>query len=125
MNYNYYPTTYPMYQPQQQTGLTWCQGIEAAKAWYVAPNTTVDLWDSEAQTIYIKSADASGMPSMKILDYTIRDPQKPVGSVSEPKVDYLTRDDLNALYEQISELREEIDSLSIRRTPKRKEIIEE
>lgn len=125
MNYNYYPTTYPLYQTQQQTALTWCQGIESAKAWYVAPNTTIALWDSEAQTIYLKTADASGMPSMKILDYTLRDAQKPSECISEPKVEYLAKDDLQAVYEQICELREEIDSLSIRRSPKRKEIIEE
>ena len=60
-------------QQQQQAGLTWVQGEAGAKSFLVAPNTTVDLWDSEAQVIYLKSADASGMPSMKILDYTIRD----------------------------------------------------
>lgn len=125
MNYNYYPQTYPYYQQPNNNGLTWVSGIESAKAWYIAPNTTVALWDSESQTIYIKSADASGMPSMKILDYALREPTSPVERVSDAKVDYLTREDLNALYEQISDLRDEIDNLSIRRTPKKKEVIEE
>lgn len=125
MNYNYYPQTYPYYQQPNNNGLTWVSGIESAKAWYIAPNTTVALWDSESQTIYIKSADASGMPSMKILDYALREPTSPVERVSDAKADYLTRDDLNALYEQISDLRDEIDNLSIRRTPKKKEVIEE
>lgn len=125
MNYNYYPQTYPYYQQPNNNGLTWVSGIESAKAWYIAPNTTVALWDSESQTIYIKSADASGMPSMKILDYALRGPTSPVERVSDVKADYLTREDLNALYEQISDLRDEIDNLSIRRTPKKKEVIEE
>lgn len=126
MNYNYFPTTYPYYQQQAQTNaLTWVQGIEAAKSWYVAPNTTVALWDSEAQTIYLKTADASGMPTMKVLDYALRSTESHAESVSTPKVDYLTRDDLEAVYEQIRELREDIDSLSIRRVPKKKEVIEE
>ena len=125
MNYNYYPQTYPYYQQPSNNGLTWVSGIESAKAWYIAPNTTVALWDSESQTIYIKSADASGMPSMKILDYALREPTSPVERVSDAKVDYLTREDLNALYEQISDIRDEIDNLSIRRTPKKKEVIEE
>lgn len=125
MNYNYYPQTYPYYQQPNNNGLTWVSGIESAKAWYIAPNTTVALWDSESQTIYIKSADASGMPSMKILDYALREPTSPVERISDAKVDYLTREDLNALYEQISDLRDEIDNLSIRRTPKKKEVIEE
>lgn len=127
MNYNnYFPVNYPYAQPSASAnGLTWISGIDAAKAWYVAPNTTVALWDSESQTIYLKSADMSGMPSMKIIDYTLRGAENNAERIVDAKVDYLTRDDLNALYEQISDLRDEIDNLSIRRAPKKKEIIEE
>ena len=59
--------------PANQSGIIWVQGEAGAKSYLVAPNSTVQLWDSEKQTIYLKSADASGMPSMKTLDYTIRD----------------------------------------------------
>lgn len=88
MAYNpYFPTGYqPLYVPQYQqppqvpqvqpmpqaqtapqvqqgnNGLIWVQGIEAAKSYLVAPNTTIMLMDSEARQFYIKSADASGMP---------------------------------------------------------------
>lgn len=125
-NYPYYPTSYnmPYQQPQQNNGLTWVQGEAAAKSWYVPPGTTSALWDSEAQTIYLKTADASGMPSMKVLDYVVRGTEKPQNSVSEAKVDYVTKADLDAVYERINDLRDEIDNLSIRRT-KRKEIIDE
>lgn len=124
--YNYYPTGYSyLQQPQAQSnGLTWVQGEAAAKSWYVAPNTTVALWDSEAQVVYIKSADVSGMPSMKVLEYTIRGSEKPVESVSLPQVEYLTKNDLEAVYEAIRDLRDEIDNLSIRRSPKKKEVEE-
>ena len=124
--YNYYPTGYSfLQQPQAQSnGLTWVQGEAAAKSWYVAPNTTVALWDSEAQVVYIKSADVSGMPSMKVLEYTIRGSEKPVESVSLPQVEYLTKADLEAVYEAIRDLRDEIDNLSIRRSPKKKEVEE-
>ena len=81
---NGYPVNYSQYyqyQPVQQTntqqnGIIWVSGEAGAKAYMVAPNNTVQLWDSESQTIYLKSADASGMPSMKVLDYTIRDVAK-------------------------------------------------
>ena len=125
MNYNYFPMGYPYTTQQTQNALTWVSGIEAAKAWYVAPNTTVALWDSEAQTIYLKSADVSGMPSMKILDYALRGAESHADGVSVPQTEYLTREDLEAVLGQISDLRDEIDNLSIRRTPKKKEIIEE
>lgn len=54
-------------------GIIWVQGEAGAKSYLVAPNTTVQLWDSESPVIYLKSADASGMPSIKVLDYTIRE----------------------------------------------------
>lgn len=96
-------------QQQQQSGLTWVQGEAGAKSFLVAPNTTVDLWDSEAQVIYLKSADASGMPSMKVLDYTIRDssnlpPKTPVTPEYATKNEVETiKDDLRHEIDQIKE----------------------
>ena len=97
-----------MPQPQQQqTGITWVQGEAGAKAYPVAPNTTVDLWDSEEQTIYLKSADMSGMPSMKILDYTVRDSVNPKNNhlTEQPVIDtsmFVTYDDLDARLEELT-----------------------
>ena len=107
-----YPATYqPMYQPvvpaqaqqAQQSGIIWVQGEAAAKSYLVAPGNTVQLWDSEEKVIYLKSADASGMPSMKVLDYTIRGEEK-----GKTEKEYATRDELNALAEKIRELKGEI-----------------
>lgn len=109
---NYFPTGYQpmqMYVPQvqmpqqtqvQNNGLVWVQGIEAAKSYLVAPNNTIALWDSENQSVYLKSADASGMPSMRILDYKIRDTEKPDVSV-KPVQDYATKNDLEELERRI------------------------
>ena len=106
--FNGFPATYQqMYQPQyqapvqqnQQTGPNWVQGEQAAKAYLVAPGCTVTLWDSEEKVIYLKSADASGMPSMKILDYTIRG-EKP----EKPAEEYATKAELTALAEKVKEL---------------------
>lgn len=109
MAYNYFPTTYqqPVYYPPQPapqqpqpttSSLTWVQGEAGAKSYLVAPNSTVTLWDSESQTIYIKSADATGMPSIRTLDYTIR------GDVKDAKVDYATKDELEALRKEVASL---------------------
>ena len=103
-----FPATYqqmypPVMQTQQQApqnGLIWVQGEQAAKSYLVAPNSTVQLWDSEEKVIYLKSADASGMPSMKILDYTIRGGES---AQAVPTAEYATKDDLKALEEKIRE----------------------
>lgn len=115
MAYNYFPQTYqqPVYYPQQaqpqppqtQTqSLIWVQGEAGAKSYLVAPNSTVTLWDSESQTIYIKSADASGMPSIRTLDYTIR------GNVAEAKTtaNYVTVDEFDHIKKEIDDIKKSL-----------------
>lgn len=79
----------------------------------VAPNTTVQLWDSEQPTIYLKSADASGMPSMKILDYSVRDANKmpPQGAQPSQNADYVTHEDLANLEKKMLEKIKEVASV--------------
>ena len=56
-NSGYYPQMYqPYQQPQTNNGIIWVQGEAGAKSYLVAPNNTVQLWDSEDQKIYLKSA---------------------------------------------------------------------
>lgn len=120
-------------QPQQaqanNNNLIWVQGEAGAKSYLVAPNTTVQLWDSESQSIYLKSADASGMPSMKILDYTIRDSapvNAPVMAQQMQPVnpmDYATKAEIEAVTAQLNMLRDEINSMTAKRavTTRRKD----
>lgn len=118
---NFFPTSYQPYQmpqmsqmpqqvqqPQQNSGITWVLGEAGAKSYLVAPNTTVSLWDSESQTIYLKSADASGMPSIKILDYTIRDSAPQHQTPISNQVDYATKEDVGVLQSEVNKLREEM-----------------
>ena len=92
-------------QPSSGVSIVQIQGEAAAKSYLVAPNSTVQLWDMDAGTIYIKSADASGMPSMKILDFTVRG-ETPAAHPA-PAVEYATKDELAALAEKIRDLRDE------------------
>lgn len=97
----------PMAQPQQmaqQSGtITWVQGEAAAKSFPVANGATVTLWDSERQTIYIKSVDITGKPDdMRIIDYVER-PRTPQGAVSIPVQEYVTRGEFAALAARVEE----------------------
>ena len=93
-------------QPQQQpsTDIKWVQGEAGAKSYMVAPNTSVTLWDSEAHTIYIKSANASGMPSMTIIDYTIRN-ETAQGKAVLAESDFAKQSDVDYLKQEIDSLR--------------------
>lgn len=88
-------------QPTQNSGIIWVQGEAGAKSYLVAPNSTVQLWDSESQTIYLKSADASGMPSMRILDYKIRENTP----IPEAKPNYVTMDQFDGLKKELDDLK--------------------
>lgn len=116
---NYQPQNYvqqpqvPQMQPQQvqpqtpsNNPMIWVQGETGAKSYLLAPNTTLPLWDSESQVIYLKSTDASGMPSMKILEYTIRDNSQPQAQVvaapqQQPMADFVTHKELEELENKI------------------------
>lgn len=117
MNYQSMNYAQPQYnnqlnqQTQNSSGLIWVQGIEGAKSYLVAPNTTVQLWDSEEQVIYLKSADASGMPSMKILDYTIRAENSASTAVQLNKDNYISKDELKAIQAKIEAIQHDIDEL--------------
>lgn len=123
-----FPVTYqnPYYQQMAQpqipaqsqtmnSGIIWVQGEAGAKSYLVAPNTTVQLWDSEKQVIYLKSADASGMPSMKILDYKLREsaqnPTLPENPISN--LDYVTKAEFEALRGELEQIKH---SVSIKET---------
>lgn len=69
-------------QPANDSGILWVQGEAGAKSWAVAPGRSVMLMDSESNTFYIKSSDASGMPMpLRIFDYTERSTQQPQAQV--------------------------------------------
>ena len=91
------------------------QGESGAKSYLVAPNCTVQLWDSESNTIYLKSADASGMPSIKILDYTIRnnDNEKTKVDSYQNKIENCgsLETKINNINNKISEIEKEIDQM--------------
>lgn len=95
-NYNPYQGQYQGYQYEQKASpIIWVQGEQSARAYMVAPGSSVLLMDSESSTFYLKSTDASGMPQpMRVFDYTER--------TEKPSMEYVTREEFNALLEQLT-----------------------
>lgn len=127
----YYQQNYPQYQQQQQfqpqyqqqpvqqnqfsqqpSNIRWVQGIEGAKSYLVAPNESVPLWDTEAQVIYLKSADASGMPSMKILDYTIRSDESKQKEDMSIYDKFATKDDFALIKDELEKIGNRLNSMN-------------
>lgn len=92
-------------QAQQQTqgGMIWVQNEMEAANYLVAPNSAVTLWDSNSPVVYLKQADASGKPSMKIYDLVERT-QRPVQAAQAPAVEYAPLSRLDALEARLNEL---------------------
>ncbi|WP_288887444.1 hypothetical protein [uncultured Eubacterium sp.] len=94
---------------QQNNNIIYVQGIEGAKSYLVGSNNTVILWDSDNPVIYIKSADATGRPNIKILDYTVRETESNQISFNDKKVEYATIEDIKCLESKIMALQSKLE----------------
>lgn len=92
--------------------IIWVQGLEGAKGYLVAPNNTVVLWDTENPVIYVKSADASGIPSMRVLDFKERNGNSQNNNENNPTTHECTCGDKFATKEQLSDLKAKLDDLT-------------
>lgn len=95
----------PMPQnPLPQSGVQWVSGEQEARSWMVAPNAAVALWDSTAPTVYLKQADASGKPTLKVYDLVERLASAP-DAQKAPVAEYVTRKEFDALAALVSEMK--------------------
>lgn len=92
----YVPQAYiPPQQPQNP--IIWVKGEQEANNYLIAPNSTVPLWDSDTETIYLKQSDAAGRVSMKILKYTIEEPKTETNEHSN----YVTKEDFESFADRL------------------------
>lgn len=121
MRVEYFPD-YPQKQ-NNNNGLLWVSGEVGAKSWQVAPNSTVLLMDSEADRFYIKSSDASGMPTLRTYEYKEVNPQP----IKTEGIEYVKKSDYDDLMrdfaEKLQKVEENIQKLTEK--PKRKEATNE
>lgn len=85
---------------QSSDMMLWVLGQTEAESYPVAPNNTVILWDKNDPTIYIKSVNMQGVPSMRVLDFTERAanaPKTPEKHDCKCGDKFATKEQLNAL----------------------------
>lgn len=115
----------PQPTPQKPTNdIIWVQGEAGAKGYLVAPNNTVVLWDTENPVIYVKTADASGIPSMRVLDFTERNSNSQNKAENSSTTHKCTCGDKFVTKEQLSDLRAKLDDLTAKYEELSKPIIE-
>lgn len=107
--------TPPMQQPVQ--GINWVDGEVGAKAYQMPQGwpvgTPIPLWDTNDTVIYLKSINNMGMPNpLQRIHYTMEDqktqqmlpPGQTSGSAEPIKADYVTRNDLEEMRNEIREI---------------------
>ena len=118
----------PQNPPQSNQGLIWVQGESGAKAYLMVPNSTVMLMDSEDSVFYLKSTDASGMPTLRTFDYKERIQNVQTSNVQAPQSEqkplneqFVTREEYNTICGKYEELKGIVAELQKAKAPKGKE----
>lgn len=133
--YNYFPVGYQpyyqqpyQYQPQQiqpqqqpatqsftpaQTSMIWVSGEREAQMYPVAPNNAVTLWSQTEPVVYLKQADATGKPTLKVYDLVERTQTASAASSapSDKLPDYATKDDLSTVVGAVRGLASDIEQI--------------
>ena len=120
---------YQQMQPQQMpivqqpsapvNDMLWVLNESEATSYPVAPNNTVTLWDKNEPTIYIKSVNAQGVPSMRILDFSERTQNAPkphAEHVCQCGKDFVKIDDFKALEAKFEDLVGKFEALNTKST---------
>jgi hypothetical protein len=101
-------------QQQPVNNLLRVTGPESAKAYSLPPNSNVVLFDADNPIFYLKSTDDSGFANLRTFTF---EEQKPVEIQPQPiteQIDtsnFVTKDDLKALKNDFSELKEMLEGL--------------
>lgn len=125
MQYQQMPAQQPM--AMQTDPMLWVLGQTEAESYPVAPNNTVTLWDKNQPTIYIKSANAQGVPSIRVLDFTERtanSPKTPTEHACQCGDKFATKEQLAALegkYDEIMAIVEGLNAKPVKNTTKASE----
>ena len=112
-------------QGQPTNDFLWVLNENEATSYPVAPNNTVILWDKNLPTVYIKSVNAQGVPSMRVLDFTERTStasKQPVSGHFGSANNFVTVDSFNALEAKFAALEGKVDELRPKASAKTKKL---
>lgn len=110
-------------QTQPMSEMIWVLNENEATSYPVAPNNSVVLWDKSNPTIYVKSVNAQGIPSMRTLDFVERvqnGSQTPTEHVCKCGDNFVTKEEWKALQGKYDELTAKYEDLMSKLTDKPK-----
>ena len=116
----YYQTGYQPIMPQpaqaqnlSTSGIIWVSGAQEAQFYPVAPNNAVALWENNGKTIYLKQADATGKPSIRVYDLTERTEVAPAAPDQQDgkAPDYVTKSELAAIVDSVKSITNDVETM--------------
>ena len=120
--------TQPFQQPQMQVAPTqnandmiFVLNENEASSFPVLPNNRVVLWDKNQKTFYVKSANAQGIPSMEIFDFTerpVNTPKTPTDEGFNIPDNFVTKDEFNALKGKLEDLTQKFNETAVTQVTK-------
>lgn len=88
------------FQPQPPiNGLISVTGLEGAKAYQLPPNSSVALFDSDSDIMYVKTTDGAGFPTIKTYRFELMDN-------TQPQEQYVSRAEFDQLVQRIEAMTE-------------------
>ena len=95
--YNPQMNNHQIFQQEQPQNLIRVNGIDGAKAYQMNANSTVALFDSNEDIMYIKNTDGAGFPSIRTFNFVeITQNEKSSGSQ-----DYISRKEFEEFKKEI------------------------
>ena len=117
-------TPTPFIQTQPTNDMIFVLNENEASAYPVAPNNSVVLWDKNNKTFYIKTANAQGIPSMQVCDFTER-VEKPQNEATKHECKcgdkFVTKGEFDALKGKFYDLQARYDEMLLEQKEKSEE----
>lgn len=97
----------------QQSSIIWVSGEREALAYPVAPNNAVTLWSQNEPIVYLKQADATGKPTLKVYDLVERSQtaSNATNNSGGETPNFATKDDLVAVVGAVKGIDESIGAI--------------
>jgi hypothetical protein len=120
--------TTPVQITHPTNDMIWVLNENEATSYPVGLNNSVVLWDKNNPTIYVKSVNANGMPSMRVLDFTERNADTSNSHENAPKTHkctcgdkFVTKEEFDALKGKFYDILAKYDGLLLEQKQNEKE----
>ena len=95
--YNQSMNNQQIFPQEQPKNLIRVNGIDGAKAYQMPANSTVALFDSNEDVMYVKSTDGAGFPSIRTFSFI----EKLNAEGKSPDVEYISREEFEEFKKEL------------------------